>query len=277
MKAFFIFIMLAVCSTLGACASGHGFSGKFSEAPSKHIVVAQMVNIKPLNKVVACMRPALSGKRVAIAAWADGTGKGNAVADAGTGNDLPGATSGDFTIDTLKQAGMKVQDLASVDGESNLRILVTDKAKENLKKKTTSHMPNYYLNGAWTSLDFDRNHSLDIEVAGIGPYLGMQRATMSASVKLVEPGTMEIAGHGALKMSAYSRQGGVNSAKLFGFGGGTLITGQAGLGTQDPLQLMSGDYAAKLATAKAMAQLPHVPQKCGNELDKLVGPDNVSL
>lgn len=274
-KKFFIPVaaLMAVLALSGCQSSRDAFKGTTSNAPAR-TVIAKMAKIQSLQPVLACVRPAMAGKTVAITTATDNTGKTNSVADAGTGNFLPGAMSTNIAIPTLKAAGAQVMSLNSVAGESVLRQLVTPGKLGQMQKTTTRFAPDLYLDTASMSLDFDRTSNFALMIKGFGGYSDTQRATISGGAKLVRAdGSLIVDGYSDLKLSVFSTQSGVMLGRVFG---NTLASGEAGAGFQQPIQAWTLEYITQLATAGAMVDLSGNP-RCQSMYDKIVKPDLVNL
>lgn len=265
---------VAVIALSGCQTSGSAFKGTTGSAPAK-TVIAQTAEIKSLSPLLACVKPAIAGKTIAVAPATDSTGKTNSVADSGTGNFLPGAQTSNFAIPTLRAAGAKVMNLNSVGGESVLRQLVNSSKLRQMQNTTTRNMPDYYLDFASMSLDFDRTTNFSLMIKGFGGYNDTQRATISGGAKLVRAdGSLIVDGYGSMKISVFSTQSGLMLGRVFG--GDTLATGEAGAGFQQPMQLWTGEYVTQLTTAGAMADMSGNP-RCKAMYDKLVQPDVVDM
>lgn len=275
MKFLSVMAVLAATSALAGCQSSRdAFPGLTSKAPARK-VMAQQAEIKSLMPIAACASSAMAGKRVALSPSKDSTGKTNSVADAGTGNFLPGDQTARAAIPVLRAAGATVMDLSAAStGESVLRQMVSDRKLESIKRVTDRSMPYWYLDFASLTADFDRTSNFSLMFKGFGGYSDSQRATISGGAMLVKAdGSRTVDGNGDMKVSVFSTQSGFMLGKVVGNG---LATGEAGVGFQQPMQLWTKEFIVPLTTVIAMTDMP-AARHCRPMLDKIVPRDLVDM
>ena len=269
--------VLAASAALSGCTATAGrnsFAGITNQAPEK-VVLAEMATITNLDKVLACVRPYTNGLRIALAQSIDNTGRTNSVSDAGIGNFAPGPQTVIAATKVLQQAGVTVQNLSNYSGENVYRQLITPQKLMALKAVSDKYQPNYYLDTSTLTLDFDRRLTSTLAVKGLGYSIDVTRATLSGGAQLVRAdGSRVVDGNGGMKMSVFSSDGGAFVARIFDK---ALVTGEAGAGRQEPMQLWTAEYVVTITAIKALADIPQVPRRCGEMFKQFVQPDVVTI
>lgn len=198
---------------------------------------------KRIEKTLKCIRTTgvLSKRTFVVGAFADSTGKINAVAPGGTGNFVPQGGSASYMTDALSKAGARV--VSTYFGPP--------------EKKTMAH---YAINGIFNSLDFGTPLSADFRISGIGPTAGLGWAQLSLSIQLDEASTRINRQISMIQRPVKFTQIGIGVGRVFGR---TLLTGNAVIQNQQRLQLeaLNGPIALGVADV-VMKEFPRAGKRC---------------
>lgn len=184
-----------------------------------------------------------------VGAFADSTGKINAVAIGSTGAYVPQGGSASYITDAIRMAGGRV--VSTYFGPPQKYV----KAR-------------YAINGIFNSLDFGQPVGADLRIDGIGPIAASGFAQVSLSIQLDEASTRL-----NRQMSLIQRP--VRYTSL-GVGVGTtvghkLVTGAALAQNQERLQLeaLNGPIALGVADV-LMKEFPMLRERCGGHVADLL-------
>lgn len=190
-----------------------------------------------------------------VGAFADSTGKINAVAVGATGSFIPQGGSASYITDALTKAGGTV-------------------VSTYFGAPTKAVPAQYAINGIFNSLDFGTVTQVDLQVAGIGPTAELDWAELSLTIQLDEVATRVNRQMSMIQRPVrYTQVGATAGATV----NNTLVTGTANLQNQERLQLEAINGPIALGVADViMKEFLLARQKCfGIIADLLIddGPD----
>jgi hypothetical protein len=223
-------------------------------------------------KALTCMRDShvLNKIRFGIAVHSDGTGKTSYGYEGATGSFLPQGTAAIWASETVIRAGGLAMNYYELNTERALRQFGGPGLEQSLASQQQNRAPNFIISTAFTALDFIGGPSLDMRVAGIGPYYDVRGASLEVSAEMYRPGDRMTMAISSLNRQVYYKSGGVGIAKIFGDGKGTLVTGTMGFNDQQRLQEATRDVVA-MSVADVLAAMPIVPENCRRMVEDLKG------
>jgi hypothetical protein len=197
-----------------------------------------------IDGALACIRQtgALRGRTFVVGAFADSTGKLNAVAPGSTGNFIPQGGSASYITDALTKAGARV--VSTYFGQP------------------TEEVPaQYAINGIFNSLDFGSPMSADVRINGIGPTAATGWAQLSLTIQLDEVKTRLNRQMSMIQRPVRYAQLGVGAGKTFD---STLVTGNIVFQNQERLQFeaLNGPIALGVVDV-VMKEFPRARRQCG--------------
>lgn len=207
-----------------------------------------------IEETLACIKGtgALEGRRFRVGAFADSTGKVNAVADGATGNFLPQGGSSAYITDAIRRAGGQV--ITGYFGDPEEQIPA-----------------DYAVNGIFNSLDFGRPVDADLRISGIGPIIVSGWAQVSLAIQLDDDKTRLNHQLSLVQRPVKFQQLGVGVGRDFD---GTLVTGTASFSSQQRLQLEALNGPIALGVADVLInEFPDARAQCGNAVDRLMYGD----
>ena len=232
-------LMLAGCGTdLG------GFDEK-GFVPVTQAPMPSVVQPYPrIEEALACIRRTgvLRGKVFVVGAFADSTGKLNAVSPGSTGNFIPQGGSASYITDALTKAGGRV--VSTYFGPPAEQIPAR-----------------YAINGIFNSLDFGSPFAADVRVNGIGPTAATGWAQLSLTIQLDEVSTRLNRQMSMIQRPVRYAQLGVGVGKTFD---STLVTGNIVVQNQERLQFeaLNGPIALGVADV-VMKEFSRARRECG--------------
>jgi hypothetical protein len=263
-----IAVVLVASVVLGGCSFGwwDSYNGVTkavpprASAPSPSIVAA-----------LSCIKDsgALRNTKIAVAIHADGTGKYNHIADGATGNYLPQGTTATYASDAVLMAGARAYNYYELNTERAMRAFAGADEQKILSDKQDATLPNYILSTSFTALDFIGGPDVDVQIAGIGPYLTARGASVEAVAEIYQPGNRAILKMSSIQRYVAFRQAGMTVNKFFGGGSGTLVTGGALYSDQQRLQEATRDVVA-LSVADVLSRFHRVPTDCRSMVETLL-------
>jgi hypothetical protein len=176
-----------------------------------------------------------------VGAFADSTGKINAVAVGATGDFIPQGGSASYITDALTKAGGTV-------------------VSTYFGTPTKAVPAQYAINGIFNSLDFGTLTQVDVQVAGVGPTAELDWAELSLTIQLDEVATRVNRQISMIQRPVRYTQIGATAATTIN---STLVTGSANLQNQERLQLeaINGPIALGVADV-VMKEFPLAREKC---------------
>lgn len=233
---------LAGCQTMIAQSYGDGIS---PDVPVSQSRLPSVVQPYPrIEGALACISGTgtLQGKTFVVGAFADSTGKINAVATGATGAFVPQGGSAAYITDAIAKAGGRV--ISTYFGAPAIQAPAQ-----------------YMVNGIFNSLDFGVAYYADVRVAGIGPQVQMGWAQLSLAIQLDEAGTRLNRQMSMIQRPVRYTQLGLTSGRAFG---DTLVTGNAGVQSQERLQFeaLNGPIALGVIDV-LMKEFPQAKAACG--------------
>lgn len=216
-----------------------------------------------IEETLYCIRRTgvLRGKTFVVGAFADSTGKINAVAPGSTGNFMPQGGSSAYVTDAIVKAG--------------------GHAVSTYFGPPTRAVPaQYAINGIFNSLDFGTPGQADVRIVGIGPTFGVGWAQLSLAIQLDEVATRVNRQIAMIQRPVHYTQAGVGSGRDFG---ALLVTGNVSVQNQERLQLeaLNGPIALGVAGV-IMKEFPQARAQCGGIVADLLttsaapGPDSTN-
>lgn len=204
-----------------------------------------------IEEVLACIRDTrvLRGRTFVVGAFADSTGKINAVAPGSTGNFLPQGGSASYITDALKKAGATV--VSTYFGVPQEKIPAQ-----------------YAINGIFNSLDFGSPLAADIRFGGIGPTGAVGWAQLSLTIQLDEVSTRVNRQISMIQRPVRYAQVGVGVGRTFDR---LLVTGNVVVQNQERLQFeaLNGPIALGVADV-VMKEYPRAYWACGGMVADLL-------
>ncbi len=176
-----------------------------------------------------------------VGAFADSTGKINAVAVGATGSFIPQGGSASYITDALTKAGGTV-------------------VSTYFGTPTRAVPAQYAINGIFNSLDFGTVTQVDVQVAGVGPTAELDWAELSLTIQLDEVATRVNRQMSMIQRPVrYTQIGATAGATI----NNTLVTGTANLQNQERLQLEAVNGPIALGVADViMKEFSRARQKC---------------
>jgi hypothetical protein len=225
------------------CSSIH--SDKPGSVPVTEAALPSSVQPYPrIEQTLACIHHTgvLRGLTFVVGAFADSTGKINAVAPGSTGNYIPQGGSAAYITDALAKAGGRV--VSTYFGPPTRQVRAQ-----------------YSINGIFNSLDFGSPVAADVRVRGIGPTASFGWAQLSLSIQLDEAATRVNRQMSMIQRPVRYTQVGVGTGRDFD---GTLVTGNIAFQNQERLQLeaLNGPIALGVADV-VMKEFPRARAACG--------------
>ena len=197
-----------------------------------------------IEEALACIRRTgvLRGRVFVVGAFADSTGKLNAVAPGSTGNFIPQGGSASYITDALRKAGARV--VSTYFGPPTEQI-----------------QAQYAINGIFNSLDFGSPFAADVRVNGIGPTASTGWAQLSLTIQLDEVSTRLNRQMSMIQRPVRYAQLGVGAGKTFD---STLVTGNIVIQNQERLQFeaLNGPIALGVADV-VMKEFSRARRECG--------------
>jgi hypothetical protein len=232
-------LMLAGCSTDLGGIDEKGFV-PVTQAPMPSVVQPY----PRIEEALACIRRTgvLRGKVFVVGAFADSTGKLNAVSPGSTGNFIPQGGSASYITDALTKAGGRV--VSTYFGPPAEQIPAR-----------------YAINGIFNSLDFGSPFAADVRVNGIGPTAATGWAQLSLTIQLDEVSTRLNRQMSMIQRPVRYAQLGVGVGKTFD---STLVTGNIVVQNQERLQFeaLNGPIALGVADV-VMKEFSRARRECG--------------
>ncbi|TKW61285.1 MAG: hypothetical protein DI628_01250 [Blastochloris viridis] len=238
--------------------------------------MTQFAEVKNLRPVKACLRNSLVGKTATVQASIDNAGKTNAGSEVGSGNFLSGSQTASFVVPTLKnELGMNVQDLMNMSGEFEYRRYLPQSEIAKREAAFAKVKSNFLIDVAPLSLDFTESADISGMIKGLGLYSNFYAATVSGGARVkTNDGSHMVEGAGGMKMKVFSRKDGGMIGRVWG---NTLVTGEGGVGMQQPLQLWSGEFVANVSLLDALVNMHSVPKVCSDMFDKVIGREELTI
>jgi hypothetical protein len=197
-----------------------------------------------IERALLCIRDTgvLRGKTFVVGAFADSTGKLNAVAPGSTGNFVPQGGSASYITDALTKAGARV--VSTYFGPP----------PEPIPAK-------YAINGIFNSLDFGAPFAADVRINGIGPTAASGWAQLTLTIQLDENRTRLNRQMSMIQRPVRYAQLGVGAGRTFD---STLVTGNVVFQNQERLQFeaLNGPIALGVADV-VMKEFPRARHRCG--------------
>ena len=237
-------LALSGCATVGSLDP----SAAHSDAPGRVAVTEAALpsKVQPyprIERTLACIRETgvLRSSTFVVGAFADSTGKINAVAAGSTGNFIPQGGSASYITDALTKAGGRV-------------------VSTYFGAPTKAVPAQYSINGIYNSLDFGTPFAADMRVAGIGPTAAMGWAQLSLTIQMDENATRLNRQLSMIQRPVRYTQLGVGSGRDFN---GTLVTGNIAFQNQERLQFeaLNGPIALGVADV-VMREFPAAREHC---------------
>lgn len=242
---------------MAACTTTVDENGLTQPNVTKAALPSAVVPYEEIESTLICIGEtgALEGKRFWVGAFADSTGKGNAVADGATGNFLPQGGSAAYITHAIRTAGGDV--ITGYFGDP----------KEEIDA-------DFAVNGIFNSLDFGRPTSVDLRVSGIGPTIVNGWAQVSLAIQLDDARTRLNRQLSLVQRPVRFQQYGVGVGRDFN---GTLVTGSANFSSQERLQLESLNGPIALGVADVLInEFPEAGAACGRAVNRLMFGASVS-
>jgi hypothetical protein len=197
-----------------------------------------------IEETLSCIHSTgvLRGKTFVVGAFADSTGKINAVAPGSTGSFLPQGGSAAYVTDAIVKSG--------------------GHAVSTYFGPPTKAVPaQYAINGIFNSLDFGTAVQADVMINGVGPTISTGWAQLSLTIQLDEVATRLNRQLTMVQRPVHYTQAGVGSGRTFG---DTLVTGNVSFQNQERLQLeaLNGPIALGVADV-IMREFPRARAQCG--------------
>lgn len=245
-------LLLGGCSSWDFVEEDFGGPDHKGFVPVTKAALPSVVQPYPrIDETLACIRRTgvLRDKTFVIGAFADSTGKINAVAPGATGNFVPQGGSASYITDAIVRAG--------------------GRAVSTYFGPPTRPVPaQYAINGIFNSLDFGSPVQADVRVSGIGPTLGVGWAQLSLTIQLDEVATRLNRQITLIQRPVRYTQAGIGVGKDWS---STLVTGNVMLQNQERLQLeaLNGPIALGVADV-IMREFPSAHRACGGVVADLL-------
>jgi len=238
---------------LGACSHVPGdLSLEENQVPVTNAALPTVVQPYPrIEEALFCIRRSgvLDDVTFVVGAFADSTGKINAVAPGATGNFVPQGGSASYITDAIVKAGGRA-------------------VSTYFGPPTRAVKAQYAINGIFNSLDFGTPAQADVRVAGIGPTAALGWAQLSLTIQLDEVGTRLNRQITMVQRPVRYTQVGVGVGKDWS---STLVTGNVVLQNQERLQLeaLNGPIALGVVDV-VMREFPRARRQCGGVVADLL-------
>lgn len=231
------FLLLAGCGT--------DLGGLDDTVPVTQAALPSVVQPYPrIEGALACIRQTgvLRGRIFVVGAFADSTGKLNAVSPGSTGNFIPQGGSASYITDALTKAGGRV--VSTYFGQPAEEVPA-----------------NYAINGIFNSLDFGSPIAADVRINGIGPTAATGWAQLSLTIQLDEVKTRLNRQMSMIQRPVRYAQLGVGAGKTFDT---TLVTGNIVMQNQERLQFeaLNGPIALGVIDV-VMKEFSRARRQCG--------------
>jgi hypothetical protein len=204
-----------------------------------------------IEQALLCIRGTgvLRGRTFVVGAFADSTGKLNAVAPGSTGNYIPQGGSASYITDALTKAGARV--VSTYFGQPEQKVPAQ-----------------YAINGIFNSLDFGSPFAADVRVNGIGPTAATGWAQLSLTIQLDEVATRLNRQMSMIQRPVRYAQLGAGVGKTFDT---TLVTGSIVIQDQERLQFeaLNGPIALGVVDV-LLKEFPFARQRCGGIVTDLL-------
>lgn len=238
--------VVAVAASLLFAGCGTDLASLDETVPVTQAPLPSAVQPYPrIENALACIRQTgvLRGRTFVVGAFADSTGKLNAVSPGSTGNFIPQGGSASYITDALTKAGGRV--VSTYFGPPSEQI-----------------PSQYAINGIFNSLDFGSPFSADVRVNGIGPTAATGWAQLSLTIQLDEVNTRLNRQMSMIQRPVRYAQLGVGSGKTFD---STLVTGNIVMQNQERLQFeaLNGPIALGVADV-VMKEFSRARRQCGH-------------
>ncbi len=221
-----------------------GSDGRGSVPVTKAALPSAVQPYPRIEETLYCIRRTgvLRGKTFVVGAFADSTGKINAVAAGSTGNFMPQGGSSAYVTDAIVKAGGNA--VSTYFGPPARAVPAQ-----------------YAINGIFNSLDFGTPVQADVTVAGIGPTYGLGWAQLSLTIQLDEVATRLNRQIAMIQRPVHYTQVGAGMGRDFG---STLVTGNVSVQNQERLQLEALNGPVALGVADViMREFPRARAACG--------------
>jgi hypothetical protein len=233
-----VLLLLAGCST--------DLGGLDETVPVTQAPLPSAVQPYPrIEAALQCIRQTgvLRGRTFVVGAFADSTGKLNAVSPGSTGNFIPQGGSASYITDALTKAGARV-------------------VSTYFGPPTEQTPAQYAINGIFNSLDFGSPFSADVRINGIGPTAATGWAQLSLTIQLDEVNTRLNRQMSMIQRPVRYAQLGVGAGKTFD---STLVTGNIVMQNQERLQFeaLNGPIALGVADV-VMKEYSRARRQCGH-------------
>lgn len=220
-----------------------------------------------IDAVFACMKAtgALANQGFAIAPFANDTGRQNNSGSNATGSFIPtGPNVAIYAVEAISRAGGIAYDYSNLDLVRNIAFTGGEAAARHLQSLQNQNMPSFGITVFATALDFGGTSGIDLRVGGFGPVTQRTSAHAYYAAHIVQPGSQRSLARGYALYNAHFDQAGFGVSRFVGGGDGTLVTGNAGIANQEPLQRPTAE-GIMLSVAYALAEIPAL-SSCRNEL-----------
>jgi len=246
-------ILIAAMTVLTGCGQGFrwnssdldlGGPDSKSRLPVSKAAMPTAVQPYPrIEQTLYCIRRTgvLRSMTFVVGAFADSTGKINAVAPGATGDFIPQGGSASYITDALTKAGGTV-------------------VSTYFGAPTRAVPAQYAVNGIFNSLDFGTAAQADVQVNGIGPTFESGWAQLSLTIQLDEVATRVNREISMIERPVRYTELGATAGKTFG---STLVTGTANIQNQERLQLEAINGPIALGVADViMKEFPIARRDC---------------
>jgi len=210
--------------------------------------------VRPYQRIenaLACIRATgvLKSKTFLVGAFADSTGKMNAVAPGSTGNFMPQGGSSAYITDALRKAGANV--VSTYFGAP--------------KAGPEAH---YAINGIFNSLDFGTPLAADVRVGGMGPTLTEGWAQLSLTIQLDQADTRRNRQISMIQRPIRYSQAGLGAGRTFDQ---TLLTGNVVFQNMERLQFEALNGPIALGVIDVVSrEFPKASAACRADIDDLL-------
>jgi len=243
---------LALLMLSGCAVTDLGGPDEKGFVPVTQAPLPSVVQPSPrIEQALLCIRDTgvLRGRTFVVGAFADSTGKLNAVAPGSTGNFIPQGGSASYITDALTKAGARV--VSTYFGQPAEKVPAQ-----------------YAINGIFNSLDFGSPFSADVRVNGIGPTAATGWAQLSLTIQLDEVSTRLNRQMSMIQRPVRYAQLGVGAGKTFNT---DLVTGNIVIQNQERLQFeaLNGPIALGVADV-VMKEFPRARSRCGGIVTDLL-------
>jgi hypothetical protein len=237
---------------LSGCANDLGGTDEKGFVPVTQAPLPSVVQPSPrIDQALYCIRQTgvLRNRTFVVGAFADSTGKLNAVAPGSTGNFIPQGGSASYITDALTKAGARV--VSTYFGQPTEKVPAQ-----------------YAINGIFNSLDFGAPFAADVRVNGIGPTAATGWAQLSLTIQLDEVATRVNRQMSMIQRPVRYAQLGVGVGKTFGT---TLVTGSVVFQDQERLQFeaLNGPIALGVVDV-VMKEFSRARSRCGGIVTDLL-------